>query len=58
MSEWKFYEFEQCPICGNDIEVFTNQPNGYVVDGDQVRCVQCNFESSVSIDDEEIFIKT
>ena len=56
MKEWIFCECEQCPECGNDIEVLTSQP-GYVSDDDEIRCVQCDFRSSVSVDDEEIYVK-
>jgi hypothetical protein len=58
-KEWKYFEFEQCPSCGNDVEVLTDAPAGYVQDGDAVRCVDanCGFRSSVSVDDEEIWIQ-
>lgn len=58
-KQWKYFEFEQCPWCGNDIDVLTDAPVGYVQDGDAVRCVDanCGFRSSVSVDDEEIWIQ-
>ena len=59
MKEWKYFEFEQCPACGNDVEVLTSAPVGYVQDGDAVRCVdtKCGFKSCLSVDDEEIWIQ-
>jgi hypothetical protein len=58
-KEWRYFEFEQCPWCGNDVEVLTDAPAGYVQDGDAVRCVDanCGFRSCVSVDDDEIWIQ-
>lgn len=58
-KQWKYFEFEQCPKCGNDVEVLTDAPLGYVQDGDKVRCVdaECGFKSCTSVDDEEIWIQ-
>ena len=58
-KQWKYFEFEQCPSCGNDVEVLTDTPEGYVQDGNEVRCVDanCGFKSCVSVDDEEIWIQ-
>lgn len=58
-KQWKYFEFEQCPKCGNDVEVLTDAPLGCVQDGDKVRCVdaECGFKSCTSVDDEEIWIQ-
>ena len=36
MKTWKYFEYDQCPVCGNDVEVFTDNPEGLVTDGDEV----------------------
>jgi hypothetical protein len=56
-KKWKYFEFEQCPCCGNDLYVFNNLPYGYVNDGDAVRCYQCKFKSGISVDDEEVWVQ-
>jgi len=55
-KEWKYFEYEQCPECGNDLEVFNNTPDGWITDGDEIRCVECDFKSGVSVDEDEIWV--
>lgn len=57
VKEWKYFEYEQCPRCGDDLEVFNAEPEGIVYDGDEIRCVECDFRSGVSVDDEEIWVQ-
>lgn len=54
---WKYFEFEQCPQCGDDLEVRNGTPEGIVTDGDEIRCVECSFKSGVSVDDEEVWVQ-
>jgi len=57
----KWYEipsdFDQCPNCGNDLEVFSDEnPNdngGYYFDGDEVRCLgRCGAKLQISVVDD------
>ena len=57
MKTWKYFNLEQCPKCGNDLEVLTDQPEGYICDGDDIRCVECDFVSSVSAAADEIWVQ-
>jgi hypothetical protein len=32
MKEWKYFEYEQCPRCESDLEVYSSEP----VDGEEI----------------------
>jgi len=53
MKKWKPIGWENCDLCGDDVEVFTTctVPN-QAFDGDIVRCVMCGQKGWVSIDEE------
>lgn len=56
MKTWKYFEYEQCPQCGKDLEVLT-EPGGDVCDGDAIECVGCDFNSRVSVDEGKIWVQ-
>lgn len=42
-KKWKPIDWEDCHLCGDDAEVFTDQTKpGWVCDGDDARCVSCD----------------
>jgi len=42
MKQWQDYP-DSCNDCGADLEAFTeSEQEGYVFDGDDVRCVECS----------------
>jgi len=57
MKKWKPIYFEQCPQCGNDLEVFTDADTGECYDGDSVRCVECGFVSGMSVEDGSAWVQ-
>jgi C4-type Zn-finger protein len=58
MKIWKEYPHEECPVCGDDLEVFTDsKEEGAYFDGDDVTCYNCGYKTCVKIvrsDDELI----
>lgn len=52
MSYRKYFEYEQCPVCGDDLVVTTDKNEYEFYDGDHVECVACDFKSVLSVDDE------
>lgn len=48
---WRELQAE-CPDCGDLAEVDTNQPEGYLLDGDPVRCQGCGHTGIISCDSE------
>ena len=53
MKEWKLINFDECRECGDSLEGFTdNDKEGWFYDGDDVRCVECDFKSCISVDEE------
>lgn len=40
MSAWKPWPHEECPECGDDVEIQTDAPDGYAYDSDPWRCVE------------------
>lgn len=57
MKQWKYFGFEQCPYCGNDLEVLNAELEGIVCDGDEIRCVECDFHSGVSAEGDAIWLQ-
>jgi hypothetical protein len=35
---WSLWEPAACDLCGDDLEVYTAAPEGYVYDADPIRC--------------------
>jgi hypothetical protein len=52
MEKWQIIDFESCPECGSDIEVMTIADEGFCYDGDSCRCVECDFKSGMSVDED------
>lgn len=52
---WKQSSIDKCPRCGNTIEALTEStdPDQYLYDGDEVRCVECHAPGSFSTDGDE-----
>ena len=52
MSEnWVSYVHDQCPLCGDDLEVSVGD-DGEIYDGQNVRCVCCGAEGSITVDED------
>jgi C4-type Zn-finger protein len=50
---WNPTDIETCPVCNGDLEIYTAAQFGdWCLDGDAVRCTECNFKSSVSVDED------
>jgi len=51
---WRYFP-DQCPNCGNDAEVYTdeNSDEGWVFDSDPVKCVECCAKGSMVVYDVE-----
>ena len=43
---------DQCPDCGDDLEVYTDLPDGSFYDGDKVRCVGCGQRGYMTVDED------
>ncbi len=63
MKEWKLFEGGACPNCGNDLEVLSAIPASkddergvLVYDSEAVRCVECQFKSAVSVDEDHAYV--
>lgn len=52
MKTWKYIPWEQCGICGDSVEAFTDCPDEDVYDSDPARCMACGAISSFSVDGE------
>lgn len=53
--KWKIISFAECPVCGNNIQVFSdNNREDWVCDGDNARCVDsgCTQEGYANCDGE------
>lgn len=48
---WKGVDFDECPECGDVIEALTTANDGLVQDGDSLRCLRCDWQGAVSVDD-------
>lgn len=58
MKKWKYYPYESCPECGDDLEAHTdNKFLGEFYDGDVIKCVACEFKSVVSVADGECWVQ-
>lgn len=55
--EWRLCDYETCPLCGDEAEVFTKSKEvGYFYDGEKARCYSCKHEGSVTTDDGNAYI--
>ena len=62
---WKILKCEDCPNCGDALEVFSACQEGddtefvqYLMDGDDVRCAAgCGFLSAISADDDDVWVQ-
>lgn len=53
MKQWRHYP-DNCNDCGDDLEVFTeSEQEGFVFDGDDVRCVECSATGYMVVYDED-----
>ena len=54
MKTWKDISFDECPECGSSLEGETDaKEEGWFFDGDPVRCTECKYTSSISVNDDE-----
>ncbi len=58
MKEWRYYP-DFCDNCGDDLEVLTeSEVEGFVFDGDSVRCVECGATGYMNVcDDDDVRIE-
>ncbi len=57
MKEWKTLITEDCPECGDELEVFTEASHeGTLAEGDDVRCAACMFRSYLFVDEHSIYV--
>lgn len=52
MREWKYLDLDECPKCGNSLQVYTDGNHGLVYDDDEVRCVECPFRSGICVEED------
>ena len=55
-KKWRPLDFDECFACGDDVEVFTDAPEGLVGDSDEVRCVVCHYPGWISVCDEDAYV--
>jgi hypothetical protein len=53
---WQAVDFESCFSCGDDVEAFTDAPEGLFGDGDEVRCVACHYPGWITVDEEAAYV--
>ena len=52
-KHWVNIEYNDCPECGGQLRAFTDcNEDNCVYDGDIVKCSNCNFESTMSVDED------
>lgn len=59
-KKWKIFAGEDCPNCGDNLEVLSESPEEndtdfeqWFTDGEDVRCCsECGFKSAVSVSDD------
>lgn len=64
-KKWKLWNSENCPNCGDGIEVLSECPEEddtefeqYLMDGEDCRCsAECGFLSCVSADEEGVWMQ-
>lgn len=64
-KEWKIFAAENCPNCGDNLEVLSesHETNDtefeqFFLDGEEVRCcAECGYISTISVDDGEAWVK-
>lgn len=64
-KEWKMIIGENCPNCGDNLEVLSEclekddtDSGQWFVDGEDVKCCgDCGFESAISVVDGEVWIQ-
>ena len=57
-KEWQLMKFDDCPHCGDSLEVLTdNDKPDWYYDGDDVRCTNCDFKSCISVDEDHAYVQ-
>jgi len=51
MKTWRIWEHDECLHCGDDVEVFTDAPDGCLTEDDEARCVACHCPGIVTLTD-------
>jgi transcription elongation factor Elf1 len=49
-KQWRETEFS-CPECGNLADVYTNAPDEYFYDGDELKCTECDLTGQITVDE-------
>jgi hypothetical protein len=63
-KKWKPYNLDWCPNCGAELEVNSECPESedthsriYICDGEEVRCVDCDYNSAISADEDGVWLQ-
>ena len=54
-NNWRYYDGEDCPVCGGQALVLT-LPGNFVQDGALVKCKDCGARGTVVADDSCVYI--
>ncbi len=64
MKKWKLFLLEDCPECGDHLEVLSEFPESNDTDdevacrdGDDIRCQNCDYESYISVDEDGFWLQ-
>ena len=53
MKTWRPFDWDECPECGEGIEIKTDcTAPGQAYDGDAVRCSECGYQGIVVVTDD------
>jgi hypothetical protein len=50
MKTWKYLPNEECPACGDDVQIYTEELRGMMADGNKIRCSRCDATGRASVD--------
>lgn len=58
MNQWRMIEWDNCPVCGNCPEVFTqSNEDSHVYDGEKAKCAECGLPGTGSADSGSVYIE-
>ena len=55
-NNWKYFDGEDCLICGGPVLVLTHLQEDFVQDGDPAKCKDCGARGTVVADDSCVYI--
>ena len=56
IKKWRTMPHENCPVCGDDGECFTDSPDGLYTDNDDVRCISCHYPGWICCDEDNAYV--